>query len=501
MKTRHYHRLLFLILLCGQSWADSDLMDRALPDHQNPETWNRFTVEQLSRDVPKPTSRFDAKVWPARRFNALPSGIYFDLQSLWIKNGLGDDPEVIFITSGSVYIEDLYRSLGRSEWIEKTGKHQYLIKRPVYIGPGATLVIDGKSVLLSLRYGAFIAYNGSLYLQNGGLSAWDTHRGDFGSRSHLDIAQVFLSARHELRPFVVGLRGSYTHLVGSEIRALGYIGAPSVFGISISAAKASASRVFGNTGYIAQLPMPTGIIIGNTIQDLMFGFFTNHAKDVVLIGNLIKDSVVYNVDPHDYTTGMVIARNVTARAKIKHGIIISRGVDDTVIAENISLNNAGAGIMLDRGSKWASISGNLVLDNDGDGISVLESPDAELRLNRVSRNLRNGIFVRNSAGLKIAENHLIRNGKNGAELKVLDIALTHKSRDFDLDPFAMSTEADLTRNHIDENFRAAVSSKGGAIIKLRDNVIGSQNAQMFGGEMLDQAAGWLQMNKAGKPSP
>ena len=70
----------------------------------------------------------------------------------------------------------------------------------------------------------------------------------------------------------------------------------------------------------------------------------------------------------------------------KHGIIISREVDDSFIVGNLSFDNHGSGIMLDRDSIGTIVIGNTLRSNEGDGMAVFESPCTIIGINDVSNN-------------------------------------------------------------------------------------------------------------------
>src|SRR3546814_9628922 len=62
----------------------------------------------------------------------------------------------------------------------------------------------------------------------------------------------------------------------------------------------------------------------------------------------------YGIDPHDYSRKLIIAFNSAYGAQKKHGIIGSRGVDDSYFIGNLAFGTHGTGMMLDRfsGTNW-----------------------------------------------------------------------------------------------------------------------------------------------------
>src|SRR3546814_16913053 len=60
------------------------------------------------------------------------------------------------------------------------------------------------------------------------------------------------------------------------------------------------------------------------------------------------NNMIYGIDPHDYSRKLIIAFNSAYGAQKKHGIIGSRGVDDSYFIGNLAFGNHGTGMMLDR---------------------------------------------------------------------------------------------------------------------------------------------------------
>ncbi|MEB0009967.1 right-handed parallel beta-helix repeat-containing protein, partial [Pseudomonas sp. RTB2] len=80
--------------------------------------------------------------------------------------------------------------------------------------------------------------------------------------------------------------------------------------------------------------------------------------------------------------------------KKKHGIIISREVNDSFIFNNRSYDNHLSGLVIDRNSVNNLIAYNEIYKNHTDGITLYESADNLLWGNKVISNTRHGIRIR-----------------------------------------------------------------------------------------------------------
>lgn len=153
----------------------------------------------------------------------------------------------------------------------------------------------------------------------------------------------------------------------------------------------------------------TGSAIGSTFGASFFGVYTFEARDIVFRSNVFRDNAYYGLDPHDYTTGLVIEDN-EAFGNGTHGMIFSRFVTNSVMRNNRVHDNNGNGIVMHLGSGQNLIEGNLVERNRHDGIVMLGSGD-----NRIVRNTIRGheVGIRanqiGSQRLTIAENVLEEN--------------------------------------------------------------------------------------------
>src|SRR3546814_16773 len=180
-------------------------------------------------------------------------------------------------------------------------------------------------------------------------------------------------------------------------------------------------------------PNPTGWLIDSEFYDNWYGFYCYEAEDVVIRGNDYHDNIKYGIDPHDRSRRLIIAGNKAHDTKEKHGIIVSREVDDSWIINNQAYDNALSGIVIDRNSVNNVVAHNRVYRNHADGITIYESPKTLIWQNLVSANLRHGIRVRNSTNMRLYGNVAVGNGLSGIYGHIKDLAGT--GRNLRLDPF------------------------------------------------------------------
>ncbi len=150
-------------------------------------------------------------------------------------------------------------------------------------------------------------------------------------------------------------------------------------------------------------------------------------------GNTYKNNIVYGIDPHDRSHRLIIAENTVYGTKKKHGIIVSREVNDSWIIHNKTYDNHLSGIVLDRNSERNLVAYNEVYRNHSDGITLYESGDNLIYGNQVLANLRHGIRIRNSVNIRLYENLAAGNKLIGVYGHIKD--LTDTDRNIDLDPF------------------------------------------------------------------
>ncbi len=454
--------------------------------------WDDYRIDTLRKEVPTKLHGNSISLVPLEKMHFLPRANMYELKETWAKAGILW-PDVIVLARGRYDLPALYKNIDNDKIIEKTTNNTYLIKRPVYIASTASLLINKSTARLSLKHGVYIIYHGGLDILDSTVTSWDSKKNNYGPRAFVEDNRLLLFLEQQPRPYIIGLEGSFTKMINSDITGLGYKGQAGTYGISLL--KPTASIELGSIkSLLRKRNQPQGIFIGNNISQCFFGFYTNNAKNVVLAGNILHDNVIYNFDPHDYSSNLIIAKNVSYKAGHAHGIIISREVHDSVIADNIAFLNAGSGVMLDRSCEDNLIYNNLSVLNMGDGITIYESDKNYLAENTLIQNRNNGLFVRNSTMIQVAKNSFLHNGNNGAELSVVNID-DLETRDFVLDPYNKKSHAWFEDNLFERNVNAALSVKNGARFFFKNNTLQDSGPLYFSGDIEDIAQDILQKNK------
>nr|WP_237234820.1 mannuronan 5-epimerase AlgG [Pseudomonas sp. TCU-HL1] len=333
----------------------------------------------------------------------------------WVKRQQGM-PQAIFIEGGYVTPADLARALPDSQFSE-TEPGAYIARLPLVVAHGASLQIgkETKDFRLSQERGAFLVNDGKLFITSTRLTAW----------SESKKSPAWFNKPEEFRPFLVSWGGSELYIVDSKVTSLGYDNSKS-YGVSITQyTPGQAKRL--------KRPAPTGWLLDSEFVDHWYGFYCFEAEDVVIKGNTYRDNIVYGIDPHDRSRRLLIADNTVHGTRKKHGIIISREVDDSWIVNNRSYDNKLSGIVIDRNSVNNLVAWNEVYQNHSDGITLYESSNNLLWGNKILSNQRHGIRVRNSVNIRLYENLSAANGLTGVYGHIKDLSNT--DRNIKLDPF------------------------------------------------------------------
>lgn len=365
---------------------------------------------------------------------------------VWVKRQ-GEMPQVIVIDGGYVTPADLARQLP-AKYFEQTAPGVYIARRPILVNPGATLHIDKqtKDLRLSSDHGAFLINDGKLFITDSRLTAWREQ----------DNQQDWFKKKGQFRPFLNSWGGTETYIVNSVISSLGYTASKS-YGVSISQYSPAMHPIM-------QRPHPTGWLINSMFDDMWYGFYCYEAYDVVLRGNTYRNNLVYGIDPHDRSRRLIIAENTAYGTVQKHGIIISREVNDSWIFNNRSYDNELSGIVIDRISQNNVIANNEIYRNKSDGITIYESGDNLLWGNRAFNNGRHGIRVRNSQNVGLYENIAMANGLLGIYGHIKDLNGT--DRDLQLDPFEMKLSLEVVGGSLIGNASGAISVVAPLSVKL-----------------------------------
>ncbi|WP_259740079.1 mannuronan 5-epimerase AlgG [Pseudomonas brassicacearum] len=325
-------------------------------------------------------------------------------------------PQAIFIDDGYINLKDLTQKLPK-QYFSETSPGVFLARLPIVVGQKGILEIDQhtQELRLSEEAGSFMINDGQLFVRDSKITGW----------REKDNGPATFRSPKDFRPFLLAWGGTQTYIVNSKLASFGYSNSKS-YGVSISQYTPSMAKVL-------KRPEPTGWIIGSEFSDMWYGFYCYETRDFVIKGNTYRDNIVYGIDPHDRSHGLIIADNTVHGTKKKHGIIISREVNDSFIVNNRSYDNHLSGLVIDRNSVNNLIAYNEIYRNHTDGITLYESADNLLWGNKVISNQRHGIRIRNSVNIRLYENVAMNNGLTGVYGHIKD--LTDTDRDIKLDPF------------------------------------------------------------------
>ena len=325
-------------------------------------------------------------------------------------------PQAIFVDDGYMNLKDLLSKVPK-QYLSETSPGVFLAKLPIVVGRKGILDIDKqtKELRLSQEAGSFLINDGQLFVRDTKVTGW----------SEKANGPALFKSPKEFRPFLLAWGGTETYISNTKMASFGYANSKS-YGVSIS-------QYTPNMAKVLKRPEPTGWIIDSEFSDMWYGFYCYETTGFVIKGNTYKDNIVYGIDPHDRSHGLIIADNTVYGTKKKHGIIISREVNDSFIFNNRSYDNKLSGLVIDRNSVNNLIADNEIYRNHTDGITLYESGDNLLWGNKVIANRRHGIRVRNSVNIKLYENTSMANGLTGVYGHIKD--LTDTDRDIALDPF------------------------------------------------------------------
>lgn len=349
------------------------------------------------------------------------------------------DPAIIAIVEGVYDLETVYQTLNDPSYLEKRLNGTYVAYVPIIVKSGATLIIRDHKLLLSSSSGGLITSFGKLYVVNSDIRGWDTKN---------DQPAAFINDE-SFRPYLVGWCGSQMYLSGSYFGHLGYFDSKA-YGITYTSCHDTVYDLnFGN------LPGATGWVIDNVFDDIYYGFYSFESDDVVVLKNTYKDNIVYGIDPHDRSNRLIIGHNHVYGTKQKHGIIISREVNDSFLFHNVSENNQGSGMMIDRKSVNNIIAYNTLQNNTGDGLTFYESENNLSYDNIMSHNNKSGMRVRNSWGITSREDVINHNKGVGIQAYTDNLQESgHDKRNLNVDPYYERVEIDMANTEMVGNREA-----------------------------------------------
>jgi poly(beta-D-mannuronate) C5 epimerase len=358
------------------------------------------------------------------------------------------------------------------------------LRAPVFVAPGARLILSRLDVpiyRLSADAGAFIASAGELLAVDAEIVGYNEEAGQ--------PAWSDKSRTHMFRPFLLSWGDGRMNVAGSLLTALGYENSKS-FGLSYSSGPIRVAE-------LRDQAHATGYVVDNVFRNSHFGFYSYEAENIQIVGNEYVDNVIYGLDPHDRTRKLTIALNTTYGTKAKHGIIISREVDESVIVGNLTFDNAGSGIMLDRDSSNNIVHANSSFNNEQDGITLFESSCNLMSSNNLLANKRDGLKIRNSFDIGAYGNRIETNRGAGVNAYVANLLETKsgETRDFKMDPYDAVTSISLRHNRISSN-GVGINAQGASGLAMFSNMFVKQSRRLFGGDLRGLEGPVLQSSKS-----
>ncbi len=391
----------------------------------------------------------------------------------------------LILYNGVYSLERLSQNPLLKKYIIRISPQKIKLNISLIISPTAELVINNKTVLMEgYPRVSVVFYFGKLYINNSKFYVWNDIKNKKLPREYVPENKVLFSDYEKPRPYFLGLTGSSAIVLNSVFEGLGYHSSVATFGFALS--NTPTLNLFGSSSlaihFFIHSNMPSIKFIGNEVKNCTMGFYTSEAANSVFIGNFFHNNVIYNFDPHDYSTDLICASNIGLNAKHAHGFITSRYVNHSIIANNIALKNHSCGIMLDRTSYDNLIYGNMTFDNGYSGISLQESPRVLIYKNYSFLNKKDGISIRNSIRVKIEKNILDSNFYNGVEVFVRNIDFT-PDRNFKRDPYMKAASARIFDNTILNNLLNNIQVKNYASVWIKKNYLYNEFGNNYGGDL------------------
>jgi parallel beta-helix repeat protein len=174
------------------------------------------------------------------------------------------------------------------------------------------------------------------------------------------------------------------NIVDSDLGFLGFNGAES-YGVAYKARGCGVAT----PDICAKLDV-LGKEINSQFHDNYMGTYTWGAQGMKFTENKYTHNYYYGLDPHDDSDFLTITGNEFS-GNGNHGLICSERCDHLTITNNTSKDNGRAGvqvhgIMLHRGVTDSLIEGNTVTNNRGGGIVVFDSVGNTIKGNTVTGN-------------------------------------------------------------------------------------------------------------------
>jgi hypothetical protein len=382
-------------------------------------------------------------------------------------------PRIIVVQSGTATLGMVARQLKGTDARDLIAHEgdALIIRAPIFVAPGATLILsrlDTPIYRLSANAGAFIANAGEVDVVDADIVGYDEK-----------AAQPLWSANERsslFRPFLLTWGDGRMNVASSVLMALGYDNVKS-FGLTYST----------GPDHVAELrdqARPTGTIVDSVFRNLYVGLHSYEAERIQVVGNEYRDSIVYALDAHDGSKGSIIAYNSVYGTMLRHGITVSRDVDDSLIVGNLSFDNAGSGIVLDRNSTSNILYANSSFRNTQDGVTIFESSCNVLTNNHLAGNRRDGLKIRNSFDVGAYGNRIEANANSGVSAYIANIPISKGAdgRSGDVGGYAPVTGLSLRYNSFSSN-GVGINTQGVSGLIMFSNRFVKQSRRLLGGDI------------------
>jgi len=382
-------------------------------------------------------------------------------------------PRIIVVQSGAATLGMVARQLQGTDGRDliENSAGAVTVRAPIFVAPGATLILsrlDSPAYRLSASAGAFIVNAGNVHIVDAEVVGYDEASGR-PLWAEPDKPAKF-------RPFLLTWGDGRMNVASSSLVALGYDSAKS-FGLSYSSGPEQVAE-------LRDQARPTGTVVDNIFHNFHFGFHSYEAERIQVVGNEFRDSVVYALDAHDRTKGTIVALNTIYGTKERHGITISREVDDGLVLGNITFDNAGSGIVIDRNSTNNIVHANSSFRNEQDGVTIFESSCNVLTNNYLASNRRDGLKVRNSIDVGAYSNRIEANANSGVSAYIANIMTQKGGASPNLDPVGYSPLTSLSLKH--NRFLAngvGINAQGVSSLAMSSNRFVKQSRRLLGGDI------------------
>jgi parallel beta-helix repeat protein len=362
--------------------------------------------------------------------------------------------KIIVNTGQNVTLPALRAKLSDKEMVKEVAPGEWLVNKTIEISQGASLKIAAPTVnWLKLRsddtgFAALRAFGGGLDVNGSCVTSWNEAKGT--------VDEDYLNGRS----FLLARDGAQMTIDKSELHYLGF-GDVESYGLSW--------RTEGSSGHITN----------SVISHLYFGLYTFDVGGLTISDNVVRDNILYGIDPHTGSHNLTIERNIV-HDNGKHGIILAEDCTDSVIRDNVVFRNEHHGIVLYLHSDRNLVEGNETFGNAAQGINVNESSNNTVKNNRVYDNIESGIAISQTSKDNVVQANDVRgNQQDGLRL------------------VSEATQTDVRDNVIGENVRYGVYVDSDGPFAMAGNTIWkNKTGVMLKGTPTDPSSGNSIFNNA-----